>query len=224
MKSEIKTFGKMRYMLRYPRQFSAEAKYPALLFLHGAGTRGTQIEKLRENVFFSLTEALEDFPFVVFAPQCSENTWFDCFETLRDFARSLSALAFVDPERIYLMGTSMGGYASWQLAMSCPDLFAAAVPICGGGMYWNAARLVNVPIWAFHGGKDRTVNVEESIKMVNAVNARGGSARLTVYPDLAHNAWSDTYSNPEVYAWMLEHKNANANVLADTYRDGAVYG
>jgi predicted peptidase len=99
----------------------------------------------------------------------------------------------------------MGGYGTWQLAVSVPDAFAAMIPVCGGGMYWDAGRLKKIPIWAFHGALDKTVLPEESLKMVAAVNGKGGKAKLTIYPNNAHDAWTDTYSNPEVYAWLLEH-------------------
>lgn len=122
------------------------------------------------------------------------------------------------------MGASMGGYAAWQLAMSMPDLFAAIVPICGGGMYWNAARLVNVPVWAFHGKRDPVVFVEESEKMVTAVNRCGGNARLTVYPEKEHDSWTDTYQNWEVFEWMLSKENTNTHKLADDHHDSRRYG
>ena len=122
------------------------------------------------------------------------------------------------------MGASMGGYGTWQLAMSLPELFAAIVPICGGGMYWNASRLVNIPIWAFHGGKDTTVFKEESIKMVDAVNKCGGNAKITIYPENGHDAWSDTYKNPEVFHWLLSNTNKNSIELIDKYKDSDIYG
>ena len=123
-----------------------------------------------------------------------------------------------------LTGASMGGYATWQLAMSMPECFAAAVPICGGGMYWNAERLKNVPIWAFHGGKDNVVSVEESKKMVDSVNQKGGSAKLTIYPENGHDAWSDTYSNHLVYSWFLSHLNCNTEKITDIYDDSKTFG
>ena len=100
----------------------------------------------------------------------------------------------------------MGGYAAWQLAMSLPDLFAAVTPVCGGGMYWNAQRLKNIPIWAFHGKIDTTVLVAESIHMVEAVNANGGHAKLTIYPDAGHNAWDPTFSDPAYWSWILQQR------------------
>ena len=131
------------------------------------------------------------------------------WEHLEKLVTTISSLPFADKDRIYLMGASMGGYATWQLAMSMPEVFAAVVPVCGGGTYWHAHRLVNVPVWAFHGGKDTVVFKEESINMVDAVNKCGGNAKLTIYPENEHDAWSDTYSNPEVFDWLLSNENGS---------------
>ena len=118
----------------------------------------------------------------------------------------------------------MGGYATWQLAMSMPECFAAIVPICGGGMYWNIWRIKDLPVWAFHGAKDTTVLVEESVKMVNALNDNGGCAKLTIYPENGHDAWSDTYSNPDVFAWLLQHTKKIQGEYFDKYSDSNIYG
>ena len=118
----------------------------------------------------------------------------------------------------------MGGYATWQLAMSMPDCLAAIVPICGGGLYWNASRLANVPVWAFHGAKDPTVLLEESVKMVDAVNRTKGEAKLTVYPENGHDAWSDTFRNPDVFAWLLKQKKKSDKPCCDGYNNSEKYG
>lgn len=216
--------GKLKYVMRYPDGFSDEKKHPVILFLHGAGTRGGEINLLMSNTFFTLTNKHREFPFVSVAPLCSENSWFDLWEHLKKLVSEIAGLPFVDENRIYLMGNSMGGYATWQLAMSMPEYFAAIVPICGGGMYWNAARLGSVPVWAFHGAKDTTVLLEESVKMVEAVKRYGGDAKLTVYPENAHDSWSDTYSNPEVFSWLLQHQNKNYIAPCDGYNDPNIYG
>ena len=103
------------------------------------------------------------------------------------------------------MGASMGGYTTWQLAMTQPEIFAAIIPICGGGMYWNAGRLKDVPVWAFHGDIDPVVLPRESEIMVKNTNLFGGNARLTVYENTAHDAWRPTFENPEVFEWLLSH-------------------
>lgn len=217
-------FQNIRCLLRKPNDFDVEKKYPVLLFLHGAGTRGNDISQLSANPFFKITDLHQNFPFITVAPLCEENTWFDVWERLKALVNNIANLPFADKARIYVMGASMGGYATWQLAMSMADYFAAVVPICGGGMYWNAGRLVNVPIWAFHGAKDTTVLLEESIKMVDAVKCHGGDAKLTVYPENGHNAWSDTYSNPEVFSWLLQHQNRNNRNYDDVYNESEMYG
>lgn len=217
-------FKDIQYVVKYPDKFDDCEKYPVILFLHGAGTRGNDIEVLLNNPYFRITDAMDDYPFITFAPLCSANTWFDIFGELKEFVCMLIEKDCVDNKRVYLMGASMGGYATWQLGMSMPEYFAAMVPICGGGMYWNAGRLVEIPIWAFHGKKDTTVLMEESLKMVDAVNQYGGNAKITVYPDNGHDAWSDTYANQDVFNWMLEHKKDLVCEWADDYKDCDIYG
>ena len=221
---EEHTLDGLHYLIRYPSGYVRGQRYPVLFFFHGAGTRGVDIGKLKSNPFFTHINAIEPFPFVVIAPHCTENTWFDLFEGLQALIRAVAASDFCDKTRIYAIGASMGGYATWQLAMSMPEYFAAIAPVCGGGMYWNARRIVNIPIWAFHGGKDPVVFPEESRKMVDAVNQRGGNAKLTVYPENGHDAWTDTYSNPELYRWFLSHKKSDAPVLRDDLSSPQKFG
>lgn len=223
-KKEISTFEGMQFVISYPNEYRFEEKYPVILFLHGAGSRGKKIESLLENPYFQITDKHNKFPFVTVAPQCHADTWFDLFEVLERFVKAIATMPFADSDRIYLMGASMGGYATWQLAMSMPEYFAAIIPICGGGMYWNASRLMNVPIWAFHGEKDEMVLPEESVKMINAVNRSGGHAKLTIYPEHTHDSWSDTYSNPEVFEWLISNKNQNEADIIDTHKGSGQYG
>ena len=212
-------------LMTTPDDFSESKKYPLIMFLHGAGTRNATPAAFTGNAYFKLTAQHEGFPFVTVAPICTGECWFDHGAQLIAMVKELAALPYVDETRFYLMGNSMGGYGTWQLAMCVPEYFAAIVPICGGGMYWDAGRLVNVPVWAFHGGKDPTVFPEESQKMVNTVNKRGGSAKLTVYPENGHDAWSDTYANREVFDWLLTHTNQNATALVNEYQgDQAKFG
>jgi predicted peptidase len=112
----------------------------------------------------------------------------------------------VDKERIYLTGLSMGGYGAWALASAYPERFAAITPICGGGRGFMADKLKDVPVWAFHGAKDNVVPLKESEEMVNAVKNRGGDAKLTVYPEAGHDSWTETYNNPQLYEWFLQHR------------------
>lgn len=205
---EHKSVCGLNYLYRAPS--CDEAKAPAILMLHGAGCRGSDLALLEKNQFFDATSLYaESAPAHLFAPQCHKNTWFDLFESLEAFVEKIASRPDVDEDRLYLMGPSMGGYACWQLAMSMPDRFAAMVPICGGGMYWNAPRLKNLPIWAVHGAIDPTVDVRESERMVEAVNAAGGNAKLTVLPDIRHDSWVLAYSSEEIKQWMFSQKRVS---------------
>lgn len=225
MDVSVNTCGSLTYLLRYPKDFCSGKRYPVILHLHGSGTRGKTPEAVLKTDVFTLTAQQESFPFLLAVPLCPpDTTWFDKMQELKALVQTLSQLPCADVDRFYGMGASMGSYGIWQLAMSIPERFAAIVPICGGGMYWNAKRLINVAVWAFHGGKDQTVLCEESQKMVDAVNRAGGSAKLTIYPENAHNAWSDTYRDPQVFAWLLSHTNRNEQDTADVYTDAAKFG
>lgn len=227
MEFKTEQFEGYQYLIRYPNNFEKGKKYPVILFLHGSGGRGEDINLVKNNPYFNLTNDIEDFPFITIAPQCRENTWYDVLYWLKDLSKKISEEDFTDKDRIYVMGPSMGGYGTWQLAMSLPELFAAIVPLCGGGMCWNASRLVNMPIWAFHGAKDHLVNVMESINMVNKINDLGGNAKLTIYPDRKHDAWTPTYTNPEVFEWLLTNKRKDINqekTTSDNFNDSLIYG
>ena len=219
MTNRFMMFEDMHYLVTYPDNFDDSKKYPLLFLIHGAGTRGDDPRRLENNVFYTAIGEVEKFPFVVVAPLCSANTWFDIYEKLKRFVLSISNEEFVDKDKIYAMGASMGGYAVWQLGMSMPEHFAAIVPICGGGMYWNCRRYINLPVWAFHGELDGAVKVEESIKMVDAINSIGGNAKLTIYKDTYHDAWTPTYKNQEVYDWLLSITNDNSKEIEDPYID-----
>ena len=200
------TFKQLGYVLRNPQKLVEGKKYPLVIYLHGAGGRGRDMEIIYTHPFFKETAAyLADA--ICVAPQCYADTWFNIFEQLQEFVEYCISWENVDPARVYVVGASMGGYATWQLAMSRPELFAGIVPICGGGMYWNAARLKNMGVWAFHGDKDGCVFCEESQKMVDAVRASGGEARFTIYKDGLHDAWTETFQNAQVWEWLLSLKS-----------------
>lgn len=223
LKNEEKCFENLEYIERKPENFDKNKKYPVLLYLHGAGTRRTDLKYLQQNYIFSATEKFPEYEFILIVPFCNSDTWFDYGETLKKFAYFIKDTNYVDENRVYLSGCSMGGYGTWALAMSIPEVFAAAVPICGGGLYWNAGRLVSMPVWAFHGGKDTTVFPEESKKMVDHINKWGGNAKLTIYENNGHDAWTDTYNNPEVYKWIFSQVKKSTNTK-ELEINGKIYG
>ncbi len=194
------------YLRYYRYDAPVSGKKPLLVYLHGAGSRGDDLSLMSRLCVIGELEKGRDIPAVIVAPQCHKDSWFDHFETLLSFIRTMIDDPAVDGDRVYMCGASMGGYGTWAVAMAHPEWFAAIVPVCGGGMYWNGGRLKQVPVWAFHGALDTTVLPEESIHMVKAVNQNGGHAKLTIYPDVAHDAWFPAFADDEMWAWMFAQK------------------
>jgi predicted peptidase len=189
--------------------------WPVIVFLHGIGESGTNVWKTAVHGPLKYIEKHSDFPFIVVCPQCPVGqNWSD--ETVISLLDEVIAKYTVDTNRVYLTGLSMGGFGAWSLATSHPDRFAAAAPICGGdGMMGVLAGRFNkehgdalrsLPIWAFHGGKDPIVSLAESERMVEAIKNLGSDEiKLTIYPEAAHDSWTETYDNPELYRWFLDH-------------------
>ncbi|MEH2380575.1 MAG: prolyl oligopeptidase family serine peptidase [Nostoc sp.] len=186
---------------------------PTILFLHGAGERGSDLDNVKKQGVAKIVEQQPDFPFIVISPQCPRGEYWNIerLSVLLDEAMSLDSpqsayASYVDPDRVYLTGLSMGGYGTWHLAAAQPQRFAAIAPICGGGNPQAARKLKNLPVWAFHGAKDNVVPLKESEIMVSALKARDGNVKFTVYLEAEHDSWTQTYNNPELYKWFLQHR------------------
>ncbi len=197
-----------KYLLFLPEGYGKEEqKWPLMLFLHGAGERGENLELVKKHGPPKIVGRRKDFPFVVVSPQCpAEQWWTEKNEVLISLLDEIQSSYNVDSERTYLTGLSMGGYGTWALASAYPERFAAIAPICGGGKPFLARRLKDVPTWAFHGAKDNVVPLKESEQMVGSIKRSGGDARLTVYPDAGHDSWTAAYNNEELYDWFLSHR------------------
>ncbi len=191
---------------------STGAAWPLILFLHGAGERGSRLEDLKEHGLVRVAVRNPGLPFVVLAPQCPpDSLWDDHLDDVSALLDRTTASLNVDPDRVYLTGLSLGGYGAWYLACLQPKRFAALAPICGGGVTLRgfparAAALAHLPIWAFHGALDPVVPVRESEVMVDAVRQAGGDAKLTVYSGAAHDAWTQAYNDPHLYEWFLKQR------------------
>lgn len=206
----------LRYLLFLPKGYDADSskKWPTILFLHGAGERGTNLAKVAAHGPPRIVTNRVDFPFLVISPQCPSGQIWEKEAIIALLDDSLKKYR-IDPERVYLTGLSMGGFGSWALACSYPDRFAAVAPICGGGNVIDVllpargkeAALKSLPIWAFHGGKDPTVNLAESERMIDAFKRAGNKdVKLTVYPEAGHDSWTESYNNQELYDWFMQHK------------------
>jgi predicted peptidase len=204
-----------QYLIYLPKDYDAKSslRWPLILFLHGLGERGTNLELVKKHGPPKILESKKDFPFIVVSPQCPDGKWWSNDDLLVLLDEITSKYA-VDPERVYLTGLSMGGFGTWSLALENPERFAAIAPICGGGNPYapwgfdavRAQALRTLPIWVFHGAKDETVKLQESERMVNVLKVFGCQVQFTIYPEAGHDSWTETYGNPKLYEWFLEHK------------------
>ncbi|MDF1658281.1 MAG: prolyl oligopeptidase family serine peptidase [Verrucomicrobiales bacterium] len=197
-----------QFWLYLPERYAASTEnLPLIIYLHGSSRRGRNLEEVKANGLPPLLDLKDDFEFVVASPQALSNfPWQESWRP-RDLILLLDYLLTahkIDRNRVYLTGLSMGGYGTWACIAEHPDRFAAAVPICGGGHPDSAEAIGALPVWAFHGDDDLVVPVERSIEMVEAVKSSGGNARLTRYPGVGHDSYTQTYANPELFRWLLE--------------------
>jgi predicted peptidase len=200
---------KLDYLLFLPEGYARDEgkKWPTILFLHGAGERGSDLNKVKIHGPPKIVEGKKDFPFIVVSPQCPEDSWWEPLHVLA-LLDEVQAKYRVDPERVYLTGLSMGGFGTWEIAMRAPQRFAAIAPICGGGNPVRLRWMKNVPAWVFHGDKDSVVPVQMSDVMVDALKKAGAEVRYTRYEGVDHDSWTKTYENQELYDWFLAHKRA----------------
>jgi len=207
-----------RYQVFIPAAWSAEQKWPVVLFLHGAGERGDDgVVQTTVGIGPAIQKATGRFPCLVVLPQCQRNASWNsppmqehALQAMTDVISQMNG----DEERLYLTGISMGGYGTWDLAARQPGRFAALAPICGGiyrpygtgsrGIIRETMRRIGkTPVWVFHGGADEIVPVTESRQAVEALKAVGGDVRYTEYTGVGHNSWDPAYAEPELMTWML---------------------
>ncbi len=201
-------------LVTLPEGYDADDReWPLLIFLHGAGERGSDLSLV--GIHGPLKERREgrDLPFVIVAPQVSEGGRWSVGRVAATLDAAIAAYR-IDESRVYLTGLSMGGFGTWEAIEHMPERFAAAVPVCGGGNPIGLAEARDVPVWAFHGDADPVVPLAASAVMVNALEASGGQVQFTVYPGVGHDSWTETYANPEVYEWLLSHQ-LESTVLED---------
>jgi predicted peptidase len=236
------------YLLSLPDGYdpTSAQTWPVILFLHGAGERGTDPWKVAQHgppklirgpvppapsaPGAKVAPAAPETPaaralrersaaflkahFIVVSPQCPPGVWWD-EDGVLGLLDAIMAQHKADPSRIYLTGLSMGGYGTWSVGLKHPERFAAMVPICGGGQYRDIlsatrtqkAALLSLGIRVYHGAQDPTVPLSESETMVAALKKAGVTdLQFTIYPEAKHDSWTETYNNPELYTWLLQHQ------------------
>jgi predicted peptidase len=213
--SEI-TGEERSYAVFLPKGYRWKAgPWPTILYLHGFGEAGNDPrELLDEGLGKELAEGLE-IPFIVVAPQAMftdhyREGWRRSEEDVVSALRDAQGEYRIDAERIYLTGNSMGGVGAFYIASKYPELFAAVAPIAGEGEGEWAEAYENLPFWVFHGRRDEIVPSEGSEAMVSAMREQNGVVDYTVYPEVKHDSWTQTYRNPELYAWFLRHRREGA--------------
>ncbi|MBQ3220374.1 MAG: prolyl oligopeptidase family serine peptidase [Clostridia bacterium] len=166
----------------------------------------SDIEGLKARCPLQRARIPDNMPFILIAPHCDKTSWLLEFETLCAFMDYIYQSDFCDQSRIYLTGSSMGGYTAWMVLMARKELFSAAVICCGGGQYWANFEYKDLPIRLVHGALDTTVLPSESEIMAERINAIGGKVELTVHEHLAHDVWTVTFTDSKTYEWLLAHR------------------
>jgi predicted peptidase len=218
------------YKVFIPKNWNKKKKWPVILFLHGAGERGSDnAAQTKVGLGPAITRQQDNFPFVVVMPQCPTGRWWSEPEIYAIALRALDKTVKEfngDKTRLYLTGLSMGGYGTWPIAAQNPDKFAALAVVCGGirpparvpipesaarpnsesdPYKATAQKISKTPVWVFHGAADPVVPVSESRKMVEALKAEGADVRYSEYEGVMHNSWDRAYAEPELFSWMLSH-------------------
>jgi len=198
----------MRYQFMKPLDYDPQKKYPLVLCLHHGGTHGTDnISQLGADPAPFLSSNRDKYPAFYLMPQCPKGLgWGNIDASIIEIIDTLEDEFEIDEKRRYVMGVSGGGYGSWHFITARPEMFAAAIPICGGGDPKLAPKIVNVPLWVFHGEKDNLVPVRFSREMIDAIKKAGGNPRYTEFPDAGHNIWVQVASTPGLMDWLFGQK------------------
>lgn len=219
------TSKNLQYLAYFPKDYSKNTnkKYPLLLFLHGKGERGDNIEIVKRNGPPKLINEGKwdiDLPFIVISPQLSSEFYSWPKEMVNDLLDEVIDRYRVDETRTYLTGLSLGGIAAWEYAVHYPEKITALIPICGWGNGALACKLNDMPVWAFHGELDEVVKPKGSINMINAIkrcpNRNSENTKLTLYPDVGHNSWDKAYSDPSIYSWLLQFSTEKEIIATPT--------
>ncbi|MBP3494819.1 MAG: dienelactone hydrolase family protein [Clostridia bacterium] len=197
------------YILTMPDDIKEGERLPLIIFLHGAGERGDDINKVKIYCvpkLFTQNSTHNGIRAYTLSPQCPYNTtWCDYKKELIALIDETIEKYNIDKTNVSLTGISMGGFGTWEMAMTYPDRFSKIAPLCGGGMNWRAWALT-MPIRVYHGKRDSTVPISQSEAMVNSVRACGGNVEFTAYDDLDHNCWDRAYEKTDLISWLVSNE------------------
>lgn len=195
------------YILTCPDNVEADEKLPLIVFLHGAGERGDNLELLKVYCvpkLFTQNQEYNGIRAYTLSPQCPHNTtWIDYKNELVNLIDKTVKENNIDEKRVSLCGISMGGFGTWELALTYPDKFHKIAPLCGGGMNWRAWA-INMPVRVFHGRRDDVVPISQSEAMVNSLRVQGKDVEFIVYDDLSHNCWDRAFEETDLINWLVD--------------------
>lgn len=195
-----------RYVTNLPSNFKVDQATPLLLFLHGSGERGDDLEKVKVHGPPKLAALGKDFPAIVISPQCPSDERWDT-NRLEALLKEVQSKYRIDKSRIYLTGLSMGGYGTMSWVYAHPEHFAAIAPICGGQLEKGKSEgIKDIPLWAFHGDQDNVVPIEQTNAYIQELKDVGGNPKYTIYLGVGHDSWTATYDNPEFWEWLFNQK------------------
>lgn len=206
-KFQINHINQLSTLIHLPEDYysDSDTEYPLILFLHGSGERGENLQSIKKYGIHRYLNILK-IPAIILSPQCGSNYFWDKYiDSLVSLLAEMKKEFRVNQNKIYLIGISLGAYGAWNFAMQHPNLFAAIVPIAGGAMLPQYSYMMkDIPVWAFHGLKDNVVPAEESIKAVNALKNAGGNVKLTLVEEVGHELCTKVFEREELYTWLLK--------------------
>ena len=200
----------LQYALYLPDDYpGTDETYPLVIFLHGAGERGGNLDLVRMHGIPKLIADGKSFPFITIAPQCPVEGYWDRPEYVRSLVSLIKEIMktyAVDKARVYGTGLSMGGFGTLAIAIKDPGLFAAIIIVCGGADLQKNERINQLPIWLFHGDADSVIPVENSLAIYDALKPVNEHVFLTIYKGVGHDSWTGTYENEAIYEWLLTYR------------------
>ena len=212
----VRRHVELPYLEFLPTDYDAhpERQWPLVLFLHGAGERGADLERVTTHGLAKRAAEGDEFEFVLLAPQCPESRWWHLMlDDLHALLQDAVERYRVDTSRVYCTGMSMGGFGTWHLACEYPHAFAAIAPVCGGGdqrlgFPKRVRRITHLPVWAFHGEDDEVVPPDMSRDLVRELREAGATdVKLSLYSNVGHNSWEKAYAEASLFDWMLSKTN-----------------
>lgn len=206
---------KLGYILSIPEERRQDL--PLLIYLHGAGERGTRLDHVQVHAIPKLIRAGAEIPAIVLCPQCpAAYVWNNVVADLKQLIDEIVLEFGILPDRICITGSSMGGYGTWEMGLTYRNFFSALAPVAGGAMAWRASNLRTTPIRTWHGDLDDAVTIANSIEMVEAVNRTGGCAVLETLKGFGHNDGIDeAYSNTDLIPWLLKQRRTDYSYVPE---------